>query len=229
MTDKKKKKARIPNAIARLKKRSDSRPEAVDRIPRPSIADQISESRLWHVLITGERSERTTALRLHEGVRHGRPEDSDPERIIFAGDIDLYLPSDRMQVMFRRRKIIRPEPCFTEYLFVGVDKDAPLYSRVAHVQGVVGVIGGWIAPRVIEAGKLRILEDWLTSDERTVTLPDYVFKRGEIVRVTDGPFMSFAGPIEAIAPSGVAKVLVDIFGRATPVELGPGQFERKED
>ena len=53
------------------------------------------------------------------------------------------------------------------------------------------------------------------------------FEQGETVKVVDGPFADFNGTIEEVKPEkGKVKVLISIFGRATPVELDFIQVEK---
>jgi transcriptional antiterminator NusG len=53
------------------------------------------------------------------------------------------------------------------------------------------------------------------------------FEEGETVKVVDGPFAEFNGTIEEVKPEkGKLKVLISIFGRATPVELDFVQVEK---
>jgi len=53
------------------------------------------------------------------------------------------------------------------------------------------------------------------------------FQEGETVKVVDGPFADFNGTVEEVKPDkGKVKVLISIFGRATPVELDFIQVEK---
>jgi transcriptional antiterminator NusG len=53
------------------------------------------------------------------------------------------------------------------------------------------------------------------------------FEQGDAVKVIDGPFAEFNGTIEEVRPEkGKVKVLISIFGRATPVELDFMQIEK---
>lgn len=57
--------------------------------------------------------------------------------------------------------------------------------------------------------------------------PKFSFKDGDNVRVIDGPFANFNGTVEEVKPEkNKLRVLVSIFGRATPVELDFIQVEK---
>ena len=57
--------------------------------------------------------------------------------------------------------------------------------------------------------------------------PRVMFEAGDHVRVIDGAFANFTGTVEEVKPEKQkVRVLVSIFGRATPVELDYGQVEK---
>lgn len=57
--------------------------------------------------------------------------------------------------------------------------------------------------------------------------PKIRFEKGDTIKVTEGPFMNFTGTVEEIKPEkGKVKVLLNIFGRTTPVELDFIQIEK---
>ena len=57
--------------------------------------------------------------------------------------------------------------------------------------------------------------------------PKVLFEAGESVKVIDGPFQDFNGVVEEVKPEkGKLRVLISIFGRATPVELDFVQVEK---
>ena len=222
---KKDKSYRTPPAVARLKKKSEKRPQTQGVILREEPVE-ISERLQWFAIATEERSERTAALRIKEGVTFGRPEDDDPTACYLKGDgADVYLPSEQVEIVFRRVKIMRYIPTFTGYVFVGAHDPDALFARCAKVRGVIEAIGGWERPRQIKVEHLQKVERWLTGAQRVVVLPKFAFRKGQIVRVIEGPFQQFEGVVDKHDPHGITKVLVDIFGRPTPVELAPGQFE----
>ena len=64
-----------------------------------------------------------------------------------------------------------------------------------------------------------------TTDEKPK--PKFIFEKGETVKIIDGPFSNFTGEVEDVnLERNTLKVMVIIFGRATPVELDFVQVER---
>jgi transcriptional antiterminator NusG len=91
---------------------------------------------------------------------------------------------------------------------------------------VTGFVGGKTPVPITdeEIGKItRRVEEGVEKPR-----PKVQFEIGETVRVIDGPFLNFAGVVEDVKPDKAKlRVMVSIFGRATPVELEFMQVEKQ--
>ena len=128
----------------------------------------------------------------------------------------------------------RLTPLLPRYLMVQLDH-VEQWSEIFKVAGLVGMAFCEGVPVRVPEFEVKRMQ----SLEREGGIPAeisirQVFAIGEHVRVVDGPFASFPGEIEEIAntklgeldPLARIKVAVNIFGRATPVELERWQVEK---
>jgi transcriptional antiterminator NusG len=101
-----------------------------------------------------------------------------------------------------------------------------LWHAVKSTPRVTGFVGGGNTPVPLSASEVNdILYRQATSAERP--RPKQTFEKGETVRITDGPFANFSGKVDEVnSERNTLRVLVTIFGRATPVELEFGQVEK---
>jgi transcriptional antiterminator NusG len=91
---------------------------------------------------------------------------------------------------------------------------------------VTGFLGGVKTPTPLSDEEVAHILEHMRG-ETTEPKPKVFFELGENVRVIDGPFTNFTGVIKEVNPErGKLKVMVSIFGRATPVELEFLQVER---
>lgn len=101
------------------------------------------------------------------------------------------------------------------------------WHLVRNIPNITGFIGGTAnkpAP-ITQKEADRILNQVQTGVEKPK--PKIEFQVGEAVRVTDGPFADFNGMVEEVNyERNKLKVLVQIFGRETPVELDFTQIEK---
>ena len=101
------------------------------------------------------------------------------------------------------------------------------WSFIKATTGVLGFIGGKNPVPLSPDEVQKILQQIEEKQDRVK--PKVVFEPGEMVRITDGPFLSFNGLVEEVDPErGRLKVSVSIFGRTAPVELEYWQVERGE-
>jgi transcriptional antiterminator NusG len=114
---------------------------------------------------------------------------------------------------------------FPGYLLIEMEMDDQTFSLVKETQGVSAFIGTTSGPQPLEQSDIdRILGR--IEKKPLKERPEIPYQVGEQVRVIDGPFSGFNGLIDEIdGERGKVKVMVSIFGRATPVELDFLQVE----
>lgn len=103
-------------------------------------------------------------------------------------------------------------------------------SGLRKVQGIMGFVGTNPneRPRAISVSEAKNLlqKIGVIKSEKTVRIQQN-FNIGDIVKITDGPFASFSGNIEEVSDEKEKlRVNVQIFGRATPVEVSMLQVEK---
>jgi len=113
---------------------------------------------------------------------------------------------------------------FPGYLLVRMSMDHESWKVVRETPGVTGFVGdGKEATPLEENEANRILK----QKEEGVAKVKIRFKKGENVRVVDGPFTDFIGTVDEINMSkGKVKVMLTLFGRETSVELDFLQVEK---
>jgi len=103
------------------------------------------------------------------------------------------------------------------------------WHNVKSTPKVTGFLGGATdpssTPSISEAEVREITQQM--AEGAVKPKPKVLFEQGEQVKVIDGPFQDFNGVVEEVKPDkGKLRVLISIFGRATPVELDFVQVEK---
>jgi transcriptional antiterminator NusG len=97
------------------------------------------------------------------------------------------------------------------------DETWHLVKSTAKVTGFVG--GTETKPTPITEEEAARIQEQMAEGVKAPR-PKYSFSEGDEVRVIDGPFNNFNGTVEEVYPDkGKLRVLISIFGRATPMEL----------
>jgi transcription termination/antitermination protein NusG len=120
------------------------------------------------------------------------------------------------------KKVVVPKKVFPGYLLVRCDLDDDSWRVVRNTPGVTGFVGAGSKPTPLTRTDvetfLGVKEEGPETTKRT--RPRLEYEVGESVRVREGPFADFSGQIAEINEDQLKlKVLVNIFGRETPVEL----------
>jgi transcriptional antiterminator NusG len=98
------------------------------------------------------------------------------------------------------------------------------WSVVRNTPGVTGFVGSGGKPTPLQEDEVGKILKQMESEAPKVKVG---FRRGQSVRVSDGPFIDFVGVVDEInAEKGKVKVLLSLFGQETPVELDFLQVEK---
>lgn len=130
---------------------------------------------------------------------------------------------DEVEIKNGKKKISKRK-VFPGYVLVEMIMTDDSWYLVRNTSGVTGFVGTGAKPIPLHETEVKnILKQMGVEEPRT----KFAYDVGQNVRVTAGPFENFIGIIEEIYPEkGKVKVLVNMFGRETPVELEYSQVEK---
>lgn len=113
---------------------------------------------------------------------------------------------------------------FPGYVLIDMVLDDSTWYLIKSTTGVTGFVSSGNKPVPLQDKEIKTILDSVEGNQPT---PVVKFEKGEVVRVTAGPFTEFTGKIEEVnADKEKLKVLISIFGRDTPVELDFQQVEK---
>jgi len=152
------------------------------------------------------------------------------ERIKALGKEDLFgevlVPAEKVVELVKGRKKTSSRMFFPGYIFVNMDLNDDTWHIVKSTPKVTGFVGDATKPEPVPESEVREITDQM-AEGAARPKPKVLFETGENVKVVDGPFADFNGTVEEVkADKGKLRVLISIFGRATPVELDFVQVEK---
>lgn len=170
----------------------------------------------WYGVHTYSGFENRVRLSLQERIKNHGLED------LFG---DILIPSETVVELKKGEKKTSQRKFFPGYILVNMVLNDETWHIVKETSKVTGFVGGNnpVAIPDKEVDKIaRRMEEGAEKPRHKVQ-----FEVGETVRVVDGPFLNFSGVVEDVKPDkGKLRVMVSIFGRATPVELEFMQVEK---
>src|SRR5260370_21787344 len=113
---------------------------------------------------------------------------------------------------------------FRGYILGRMARSNESWFVVRNTPGVTRFVGSANSPVPLQEKEVRAIQKQMKQEAPKIRVE---FAVGESVRVVDGPFTDFHGKVDEINPEkGKLKVLVNMFGRETPVELDLLQVEK---
>lgn len=174
-------------------------------------------AKLWYIVQTYSGFERKVA----ESLR---------QRIVAYGVQDeigeILIPTEDVVEMRGGRKVVTPKRFFPGYILVEMAMTDNAWHVVKNTPKVTGFVGAGAKPTPLSKDEVdHILLQVTTAAEKPK--PKFSFEKGDSVRINEGPFTSFNGVVDDVnLDKSTLKVMVTIFGRATPVELDFMQVEK---
>lgn len=139
---------------------------------------------------------------------------------------EVLVPTEMVEEMVKKQRKLSPRKFYPGYVLVRMELTDESWHLVKDTPKVTGFVGSKTEPVAIpdeEAEKIIAqMQEGLAKPK-----PKIQFEPGDKVQVTEGPFANFTGTVDEVRPDrGRVKVMISVFGRATPVELEFTQLEK---
>lgn len=137
---------------------------------------------------------------------------------------DVLVPKEKqIEIKNGKRRVVEKR-IFQGYVLVQMKMSEEAWYIVRNTPSVTGFVGSGTEPTPVDPEEIEKIQKRMGLEQPKHKI-DYAL--GEVVNITDGPFKGFDGSINEIdAQKGKLKVLVNMFGRETPVELDSLQVKR---
>jgi transcriptional antiterminator NusG len=136
----------------------------------------------------------------------------------------VLVPKEKMiEIKNGKRKVVEKR-IFQGYVLVEMKMSEDAWYIVRNTPSVTGFVGSGSDPTPVSQDEIEKIQKRMGLEQPKYKID---FSIGEVVNITDGPFKGFDGSINEIdAAKGKLKVLVNMFGRDTPVELDTLQVKK---
>lgn len=169
----------------------------------------------WYAIHTYSGYEEKVA----ESIRQ-RAESLDMNDKIFQ----VLVPKEKMIEIKNGKRRVVEKRIFQGYVLVEMKLSEDAWYIVRNTPSVTGFVGSGTDPTPVEQDEIEKIQKRMGLEQPKHKID---FNLGDVVSITDGPFKGFDGSINEIdAQKGKLKVLVNMFGRETPVELDSLQVKR---
>ena len=171
----------------------------------------------WYVLKVQTNREKSIRDALQRRISRDGMESSFGQ-ILIATEKVMETKSGKKRVVERK--------LYPGYLFIQMNLDDETWYLVRDTSGVGDFTGAGGLPTPMEDGEITrlIRQEAAVNEPAKIKIP---LSRGDVVKIKEGTFENFEGSVDAIdEDSGKISVLIEIFGRSTPVELEYWQVEK---
>ena len=179
------------------------------------MKQQLPQERNWYVLHTYSGYEDAVAKNLKQRIESLGMEDK-----IF----NVLVPKEKKIKIKDGKRKTTEEKIYPGYVLVEMIVTDDSWYVVRNTPNVTGFVGAGTTPVPVSLQEIENLKNRMGVEE-----PQYKIeaKVGDLVKIIDGPFKDFDGKVsETDQERGKVRVLVNMFGRDTPVELDSLQIKK---
>ncbi|MGA2992146.1 MAG: transcription termination/antitermination protein NusG [Candidatus Korobacteraceae bacterium] len=138
----------------------------------------------------------------------------------------VLIPTESVTEVRGGKKYTSERMFYPGYVLVEMDMDDNVWHVVKSTPRVTGFVGTGQQPTPLSQDEVNQIV-YRVADSKEKPKLKVKFEKNEAVRITEGPFATFQGVVDEVNEDReTLKVMVTIFGRATPVELEFGQVEK---
>ena len=188
-------------------------------VPEVDVSKEVPEvdvNKSWYVIHTYSGFEQKVKISLEEQFERSSSREALGEIII---------PVEDVVEVRKGKKKVSSRKFFPGYILISVDMSRDIWYMIKNTAKVTGFLGSGGKPVPLSEDEVKTIKGQI-SGETSQPKPKFSFEKGESVRVVEGPFINFNGTVDEVNQSkGKVRVMVSIFGRATPVELEFPQIE----
>jgi len=180
-----------------------------------SEVDVVENEKHWYVIHTYSGQEERVKKNLEQRVKF-----MDSENEV----LQVVIPTeDEIEVRGGRRRTVTKK-ILPGYVLIQMIMTNKSWDLVRNTPGVTGFAGSGGKPTPLAENEVSEILKRMEAEAPRVKVG---FRRGQSVRVTDGPFIDFVGVVDEInMGKGKVKVLLSLFGKETAVELDFLQVEK---
>lgn len=176
---------------------------------------KLPKERRWYAIHTYSGYEEAVAKALKQRIETLGMKDK-----IF----NVLVPKEKRIKIKGGKRMVVEEKLYPGYVLVEMIVDDDSWYVVRNTPNVTGFLGSGTTPVPISEKEIQELMKKIEVKE-----PEYKveFKIGDLVKIKEGPFKDFEGKVSEIDEErGKIKVLVNLFGRETPLELDALQVKK---
>ncbi len=139
---------------------------------------------------------------------------------------EVLIPTEQVVEVKKGERRTSTRKFFPGYILVEMELNNETWHLVKSTPKITGFVGGVTNPPSIPEAEVRRITSRMEEGEKEPVMI-HTFGEGDQIKVTEGPFSNFNGRVEHVDEEKQRlKVLVQIFGRDTPVELDFSQVEK---